>query len=127
MNWLFNELAHGQIDSICTNTAKFVIDRKETDLTKGAAAVQKPFDINDYLTSNTLDLLNRIGEYNFPIFELSKETQGRPLTLVAYKLAVDSGILSRLNLSTEMFLNFMIDIEDGYRSDLACFYFLHSS
>ena len=121
MNWLFNELAHGQIDSIGTNTATSVIDRTETDLSKGpAAVVQKPFNINDYLTSNTLKLLNRIGEYNFPIFELSKATQGRPLTLVAYKLAVDSGILSRLNLSTEMFLNFMIDIEDGYRSDLAC-------
>ena len=81
---------------------------------------QKPFDIEDYLNEETVTLLNRIDEYNFPIFDLANATQQRPLTLIAYKVVVESGILSRLQLSTEMFFNFMIDIENGYHAELSC-------
>ena len=113
-NWLFNELAHGQVETIHNSTMSFKSLKTDSDEN------EEKFDIETYLTTDTVTLLNRIDEYNFPIFELAKGTQQRPLTLVAYKIVVESGILARLNLQTEIFLNFMIDIENGYRADLSC-------
>jgi hypothetical protein len=78
-------------------------------------------ELTNLLTPQTVILLTRIPEYNFPIFDFAEATMGRPLLVMAYHLCVNqSGLVGKLGLSVEKFLNGMATLEGGYHADLAC-------
>jgi len=123
--WLFNEVAH----------------RKQTERSKHSSSSESssgagslsPFyspslsihdpqseyqviNIDNYLTNHSAELLTKINDYNFPVFEYFKSTS-RPLLTMSYHIFVKSGLLSRLHLSVNQFLNFMSAVEDGYHPE----------
>lgn len=67
-------------------------------------------------------MLERIPEFNFPIFDFQAVSGGRPLTIMSHKLIVESGIISRLGLSLDKFYNFVTTIEMSYDSSLPCIF-----
>ncbi|KAG4087018.1 hypothetical protein H8356DRAFT_1434063 [Neocallimastix lanati (nom. inval.)] len=75
------------------------------------------FDILSLIDNHTLQLLERVKDYNFPIFEFCEATP-RPLLTMSYHLFVKSGLIGRLHLNTEKFLNFIKEIEEGYHTDV---------
>jgi len=75
------------------------------------------FDILSLIDQHTLQLLEKVKDYNFPIFEFC-ETSPRPLLTMSYHLFVKSGLIGRLHLNTEKFLNFIKEIEEGYHTDV---------
>jgi hypothetical protein len=141
-NWLFNELARGQKDtraledSASTNSAEsfsspmvlspMSLD-EETDYSSVGSNTKISTNVTHLLTVNTLELLDRINEYNFPIFEFAESTSLRPLVVMSHELVIKSGLLDRLGLNPEKFMNFMISVESGYRSNLTCNFKLISS
>jgi hypothetical protein len=83
--------------------------------------------ITELLTTETVQLLERIPEYHFPIFEFAQVTSNKPLTVMSYELIVKSGLLAKLKLPADKFLNFMISIENGYRTSLTFHNSLHAA
>lgn len=79
-----------------------------------------PVNIEDYYTEQTVPLLVRINEYNFPIFDFADATKNKPLLVLSHHLVVQTGLLSRLQLPVDKFLNFMGEIEKGYNPELTC-------
>jgi len=73
-------------------------------------------NIDNYLTNHSAELLTKINDYNFPVFEYFKSTT-RPLLTMSYHIFVKSGLLGRLHLSVNQFLNFMSAVEDGYHPE----------
>jgi len=74
-------------------------------------------DILSLIDDNTLQLLEKVDDYNFPIFEFCGSTP-RPLLTMSYHLFVKSGLIGRLHLNTEKFLNFIKEVEEGYHTDV---------
>ncbi|KAJ3294990.1 hypothetical protein HDU79_010064 [Rhizoclosmatium sp. JEL0117] len=72
-------------------------------------------------------LLYRVPEFNFPIFEFTKATDGHPLLALGHHLIKDSGLLSKLNLDASKFINFMATIESGYHAELAFHNSVHAA
>ncbi|KAJ3031521.1 UNVERIFIED_CONTAM: hypothetical protein HDU68_003057 [Siphonaria sp. JEL0065] len=80
-----------------------------------------------FRSSETRGLLMRVPEFNFPIFDLAKSTDGRPLLALGYHLIQESGLLSSLNLDSCKFINFMATIESGYHASLAFHNSIHAA
>lgn len=76
--------------------------------------------IDTLKTEAVCSMLERIPEFNFPIFDFQTISEGRPLTIMSYQLIVESGIISRLGLSLEKFYNFITTIEMSYDASLPC-------
>lgn len=76
--------------------------------------------VSGLVTHTVKQLLDQIHIYDFPIFDFAEATMMRPLAVMSYQLVVESGLLSRLNLSRDKFMHFMVAIESGYRSSLTC-------
>ncbi|KAJ3274443.1 cAMP-specific 3',5'-cyclic phosphodiesterase 4D [Borealophlyctis nickersoniae] len=72
-------------------------------------------------------LLQRVPEYNFPIFEFAEATGGHPLLVLSHHLVVRSGVLARLGLPEGKFVNFMRAVEGGYNPDLPFHNSLHAA
>lgn len=139
--WLFNELARGQKESRShdelTDTSSQIVD-SFTDMsnileegdeveTVSSRTNQQLNPISHLMTPKTKELLLQIHNYHFPIFDFAEATLNRPLIVMSYQLFIQSGLLSRLNLPIGKFLNFMIAIESGYRSNLTCTHFSNFS
>jgi hypothetical protein len=77
-------------------------------------------NIDQLFTENVHEYLSHILEYNFPIFNFAIETQCRPLTIMSHQLVIQSGLLDRLELCKEQFMNFIFSVESGYRASLPC-------
>ncbi|KAJ2998632.1 High affinity cAMP-specific 3',5'-cyclic phosphodiesterase 7A [Globomyces sp. JEL0801] len=102
---------------------------------------KQPSDSNGFVKSNlgtiasitalmnpeTCQYLEKLGNYNFPIFDFAKCTENRPLSVMSYQLVVNSGLLDRLQLSKEKFMLFMTKIELGYDSNLAFHNSIHAT
>ncbi|KAJ1547196.1 cAMP-specific 3',5'-cyclic phosphodiesterase 4D [Cladochytrium tenue] len=147
--WLFNELARREKlpgDTADTGKVQFVSEDSDptveiTDINDAnksrsrrnsiAIVPTKPMpasEMTDLLSSPRVSsVLSRCQEFNFPIFELSDATGGRSLVALSYHLCVSSGLLDRLGLRTELFLNCMSTIESGYHADLPFHNSLHAS
>ncbi|KAJ3152833.1 cAMP-specific 3',5'-cyclic phosphodiesterase 4D [Geranomyces variabilis] len=83
--------------------------------------------IEEYYTPETVPLLVRINEYNFPIFDFEQATKNRPLLVLSHHLVVQSGLLGRLQLPVDKFLNFMSEIEQGYNPELTFHNSIHAT
>jgi hypothetical protein len=123
--WLFSEVAHRkQIERS---------KRSSSSESSSGAGSHSPFytpspsihdpqseyqiiNIDNYLTNHSAELLTKINDYNFPIFEYFKSTS-RPLLTMSYHIFVKSGLLGRLHLSVNQFLNFISSVEDGYHPE----------
>jgi hypothetical protein len=68
----------------------------------------------------TESILSRTMEYNFPIFKFSEAVNGHPLLILSHHILVKGGLVDRLGLNINKFVNFISTIENGYHSDLAC-------
>ncbi|KAJ3105149.1 cAMP-specific 3',5'-cyclic phosphodiesterase 4D [Phlyctochytrium planicorne] len=93
-----------------------------------------PVSLSTLRTPKVITLLGRMHEYNFPIFEFGDATGGHPLLVMAHHLMVVGdgrrglgGVVGRLGLSPEKFLNAMATIEEGYHADLAFHNSLHAA
>ncbi|KAJ3356818.1 hypothetical protein HDU83_009630 [Entophlyctis luteolus] len=80
-----------------------------------------------YDLERTRRLLMRVPEFNFPIFELTRSTNGHPLFALGKFLVHDSGLVRKLNLDSEKFMNFLATIESGYHSNLAFHNSIHAA
>ncbi|KAJ3114020.1 hypothetical protein HK100_001822 [Physocladia obscura] len=78
-------------------------------------------------SDETRRLLFRVPEFNFPIFDFTKSTNGHPLLVLGNHLIQDSGLLKNLNLDAGKFLNFLATIESGYHSNLAFHNSIHAA
>ncbi|KAJ3108886.1 cAMP-specific 3',5'-cyclic phosphodiesterase 4C [Phlyctochytrium bullatum] len=116
-------------------------------------------------TPRAVQLLSRVGEFNFPIFSFADAAAGHPLLVLAHHLCVVgagpggaagstsvssvatssvpgstpllapagtvgnglNGVVMRLGLNVEKFLNAMATIEAGYHADLAFHNSLHAA
>ena len=65
-------------------------------------------------------LLSRTIEYNFPIFKFAEAVNGHPLLILSHHIIVKGGLIDRLGLNVNKFVNFISTIENGYHSDLTC-------
>ncbi|KAI9332882.1 hypothetical protein DFJ73DRAFT_630142 [Zopfochytrium polystomum] len=72
-------------------------------------------------------LLGRTLDYNFPIFDFSEACDGLPLLVLSHHLCVSSGLLSRLSLDPQLFVNCMASIERGYHAELPFHNSLHAA
>ncbi|KAI9208239.1 Pde4d2 in complex with inhibitor Npv [Polychytrium aggregatum] len=80
-----------------------------------------------YFTAQTLPLLSRIGEFNFPIFDFANATMDRPLMVMTHHLVTKTGIMNRLALPMDKFLRFISTIEEGYHADLTYHNSIHAT
>ncbi|KAJ3050726.1 hypothetical protein HK102_012214, partial [Quaeritorhiza haematococci] len=115
------------LSPICASSSQNSSSNNPEDLSN-------PTDTTDSSTCTTLTLLttqsksnprishllSRIHEYNWPIFDFVAATENRPLLVLAHHLTVTSGLLNRLMLPVDKFVNFMGVIEAGYHADLTC-------
>ncbi|ORX44142.1 hypothetical protein BCR36DRAFT_586274 [Piromyces finnis] len=126
-NWLFSEVAHRkQIErskrssssssSLGTGSHSPFYTGSHSPSIHDHQSEYQVINIDNYLTNHSAELLSRINEYNFPMFEYFKSTS-RPLLTMSYHIFVKSGLLSRLHLSVNQFLNFMSAVEDGYHPE----------
>ncbi|KAJ3277984.1 High affinity cAMP-specific 3',5'-cyclic phosphodiesterase 7A, partial [Blyttiomyces sp. JEL0837] len=65
-----------------------------------------------------VELLGRVDDYHFPIFDFVQATDGKPLSTLSYYLFKRADLFSMFQLTEEKFWRFIISIEKGYRSDL---------
>jgi len=122
--WLFSEVAHRkQVErSKHSSSSESSSATSLSPLYTPSITIQDSqfeyqiINIENFLTNHSAELLTRINDYNFPIFEYFKSTS-RPLLTMAYHIFVKSGLLSRLHLSVNQFLNFMSSVEDGYHPE----------
>lgn len=124
--WLFSEVAHKkQIERSKRSSSSESSSGAGSSLSPFYTPTPSPHDnqfevqvinMDNYLTNYSSELLKQINDYNFPMFEFFKSTS-RPLLTMSYHIFVKSGLLTRLHLSINKFLNFMSAIEDGYHPE----------
>eukprot|EP00833_Pecoramyces_ruminatium_P012561 jgi/Orpsp1_1/1186593/evm.model.d7180000051757.1 len=115
--WLLYEIAQ--------QNSNYYNDDSDNSSENSPSSISSPFayyelssiDILSLIDDHTLQLLEKVKDYNFPIFEFCEATP-RPLLTMSYHLFVKSGLIGRLHLSTEKFLNFIKEIEEGYHTDV---------
>eukprot|EP00057_Strongylocentrotus_purpuratus_P009454 XP_011663928.1 PREDICTED: uncharacterized protein LOC589178 isoform X1 [Strongylocentrotus purpuratus] len=61
------------------------------------------------------ELLGRLDEWDFPIFEISELSENQVLSQVAYRLFTDAGIFETFRISLPEFMNYFRALECGYR------------
>lgn len=76
--------------------------------------------ISNFLSEPVKAFLKNLNDFNFPIFEFNKAAMGRPLTILAHSLIVESGLSERLHLPLEKLMSFLEAVESSYDSSLAC-------
>ncbi|KAJ3129283.1 cAMP-specific 3',5'-cyclic phosphodiesterase 4D [Nowakowskiella sp. JEL0407] len=126
--WLFNGIA--QRDDVDDIGLKAQLPRKSQDLSlkRDEGFIFKSRDDVDMLeTDEAKRLLRHVDEFNFDIFAFEKATMGNPLLVLANELIVRRGLLDRLGLPVDKFLNFIQTLEAGYHKDLAFHNSLHAS
>ena len=74
-------------------------------------------------TDKVIELLTKIPDFDFPIFDLHSVSAGRPLTVIGHYLVVESGLLERLGLPLDKFMQFLESVESSYDSSLSCTFF----
>ncbi|XP_039594776.1 cGMP-inhibited 3',5'-cyclic phosphodiesterase B isoform X1 [Polypterus senegalus] len=63
-------------------------------------------------------LMEKVSNWNFPIFDLVDKTggkTGRILSLVSYTLFQDTGLFEIFKIPTQEFMSYFMALEDGYR------------
>ena len=103
-----------------SNTSPKISAGKSPLILKSNFPVKRLTSIETLRTEEICFMLEKIPDYNFPIFDFQIIAHGRPLTIMSHQLVVQSGILSRLGLPLEKFLNFIATIEMSYESTLPC-------
>ena len=84
--------------------------------------ITKNMSIEGLRTEEVCSMLQKIPNYNFPIFDFQSISSGNPLTILSHHLIVESGLLSRLGLPVEKFLNYVVCVETAYDPSLPCNY-----
>ncbi|KAJ3220320.1 cAMP-specific 3',5'-cyclic phosphodiesterase 4B [Chytriomyces hyalinus] len=78
-------------------------------------------------STETRNLLVRVPEFNFPIFDFVKSTDNHSLLVLGHHLIEESGLLNNLGLDSFKFNNFLATIEGGYHADLAFHNSVHAT
>ncbi|KAI9007088.1 hypothetical protein BC832DRAFT_530676 [Gaertneriomyces semiglobifer] len=76
---------------------------------------------------DAIALLQRVQEYNWPIFEFTEATKGRPLATLVYHLFRRADLFSAFEIPMDLFRNCVTAIENGYRKDLSFHNSVHAS
>jgi hypothetical protein len=61
-------------------------------------------------------ILPWLNEWDFPVFEIEKITEGRPLFYTTVAIFRKARLLEQFNIDEDKFLNFLTRVEEGYRS-----------
>ncbi|KAJ3390492.1 High affinity cAMP-specific 3',5'-cyclic phosphodiesterase 7A [Lobulomyces angularis] len=93
-----------------------IIRKSDNDFEKSMSNIRRSSSKKGIMSIK--EYLNIVDEYNWPIFEFTIATNGKPLTQLMEHICITSGLLKRLNLSEMHFLNFIENIEKGYHKDL---------
>lgn len=94
----------------------------ENDTVLDTASIPNQSDVKNVIPDSpqVRALLKTCGNYNFEIFEFDQLTEHRPLITMSHHLIKSSGLLDRLSLPSDKFINFMFDVESKYDPNLAC-------
>ncbi|KAJ3162157.1 High affinity cAMP-specific 3',5'-cyclic phosphodiesterase 7A [Geranomyces variabilis] len=74
-----------------------------------------------------MNLLGRIQEYNWPLFEFRDECGGRPLGTLSTYLFRRADLFNAFKIPLDVFRTFIVNIENGYRSELPYHNSTHAS
>jgi hypothetical protein len=72
-------------------------------------------------------LLLKCSDYNWPIFEFSKETSNHSLTVLSQHLFTNANFFVSFNIPKDKFRNFLLAIEKGYHADLPYHNSIHAT
>ncbi|KAJ1568771.1 cAMP-specific 3',5'-cyclic phosphodiesterase 4D, partial [Nowakowskiella sp. JEL0078] len=126
--WLFNGIAQRQET---VEGAEAQLPRKSSDhgsLPRDDTMILRTqSDVDSMYTPEAANLLRNVNDFNFDIFAFEKATNGNPLLIMANHVVVKSGLLDRLGLPANKFLNFVQTLEAGYHKDLPFHNSLHAS
>ncbi|KND00117.1 uncharacterized protein SPPG_04459 [Spizellomyces punctatus DAOM BR117] len=138
--WLFTQLAQRKnfsgdntsesSGSVPKRPPHWVFDNTESGGAPGSSPPSPsfvPVNVEDFYTDRTVSLLVRANEYNFPIFDFVEATSQHPLLVLSHHLVVQSGLLPRLGLPVDKFLNFMHAVEAGYNPQLTFHNSIHAT
>ena len=78
----------------------------------------KTFEIS--YSPEIIEMLNKLPNYNFSIFDFDRMTRNSALTVLLHHLCVQSGLLENLHLPVDKFMRFANRIQDGYNNSLTC-------
>ncbi|GAU97643.1 hypothetical protein RvY_08905-2 [Ramazzottius varieornatus] len=70
------------------------------------------FDLDDL---DRFDLLNRLYEWDYPIFDLYNSVGDKILSQVAYRIFSDTGLFDTFKITKQEFFNYFHSLELGYR------------
>ncbi|RWS08164.1 cGMP-inhibited 3' [Dinothrombium tinctorium] len=70
------------------------------------------FDLDEIASDQ---LLNRIQEWDYPIFELQERTGDTILTQLSYRIFFEAGLLDAFKIPIPEFLNYFRALEQGYK------------
>ncbi|KAJ3152656.1 High affinity cAMP-specific 3',5'-cyclic phosphodiesterase 7A [Geranomyces michiganensis] len=74
-----------------------------------------------------MNLLGRVQEYNWPLFDFRDECGGRPLGTLATHLFRHADLFNAFKIPLDVFRTFIVNIENGYRAELPYHNSTHAS
>lgn len=75
--------------------------------------MKKTWNENDL---KDIQLLERIYDWNFPIFELSDKSNNNILSHMAFAIFKQTGLFKTFDIPTNQFINFFTSLESGYNN-----------
>lgn len=81
----------------------------------GSGSLSKIMAAEDLYTEKVTELLKLVNVYNFPIFSLALESDNKPLFIMLHHLSISSGLIFKVGIDENRFLNFIRAVELGYR------------
>ncbi|KAJ3005307.1 High affinity cAMP-specific 3',5'-cyclic phosphodiesterase 7A, partial [Thoreauomyces humboldtii] len=87
-------------------------------------------DASDVLfnpSHEAMAMLGRSNEYDWPLFDFADAVGGRPLSVLSIYLFRRADLFTAFNIPVDLFRNFIVAIENGYRKDLPYHNSTHAS
>ncbi|XP_070544277.1 cGMP-inhibited 3',5'-cyclic phosphodiesterase 3A-like [Ptychodera flava] len=86
------------------------------EIREEASSITKKEVQFDPVIMESNELLNRLDNWDFPIFDLALKAGPRILSQIAYRIFTDAGIFETFRIPTKEFMNYFQRLEDGYRN-----------
>lgn len=71
------------------------------------------YDIRSY-SECQLDVISELGTWDFPIFRFYEEAEGRALSLIAYQVFMEMGLMETFHIPSRTFIDFFRSLEVNY-------------
>eukprot|EP01012_Entosiphon_sulcatum_P017446 TRINITY_DN2221_c0_g1_i2.p1 TRINITY_DN2221_c0_g1~~TRINITY_DN2221_c0_g1_i2.p1 ORF type:complete len:652 (-),score=129.99 TRINITY_DN2221_c0_g1_i2:245-2200(-) len=78
------------------------------------ADTSKAIDSSHQAHAQVLQLLSKIDDWDYDVFQLHEQTTGSSLFLTCYTLLYKYGLVQHYNMNEEVLINFLTALESGY-------------